>query len=77
MQPTGARLKTTGPCLNRRMPGGDYLHSVGVGFPLRNACYVAAGLVAIRTNRAWFHALFVIAGIAFQLYRITRQFGVL
>lgn len=63
--------------LDTWIKGADYLHSFGIEFPIRNACYVIAGLVAMKTDRAWYHALFAICGLVFQLYWIGRQFEVL
>jgi len=31
----------------------------------------------MKTNRAWYHALFAVCGLVFQLYWIGRQFVVL
>jgi hypothetical protein len=36
-----------------------------------------ASLIAIKTDKAWYHAAFAVAGLLFQLYRIGRQFEVL
>lgn len=63
--------------LDTWIKGAAYLHSFGVEFPVRNACYVIAGLIAIKTKKLWYHALFAVCGIAFQLYWIGRQFEIL
>lgn len=63
--------------LDTWVKGSDYLHSFGVAFPVRNASYVLASLIAMKTNRAWYHALFAVCGLGFQLYWIGRQFEVL
>jgi hypothetical protein len=63
--------------LDTWVKGSDYLHSFGIAFPLRNAGYVIACIIAMRTNKAWYHALFAVAGLLFQLYWIGRQFEVL
>ena len=59
------------------LKGASYLHSFGIEYPLRNLGYVIACLIAIRTRKAWYHALFAVGGLAFQLYWIVRQFEVL
>ena len=38
--------------LDTWVKGADYLRSFGVELPLRNACYVIAGLIAIKIGRA-------------------------
>ncbi len=63
--------------LDTWIKGADYLHSFGAVFPLRNAGYVVASLVAMKTDKAWYHAAFVVAGLLFQLYWIGQQFEVL
>lgn len=63
--------------LDTWIKGTEYLHSFGIELPIRNTCYVIASLIAIRTNRAWYHALFAVCGLIFQLYWIGRAFEVL
>jgi hypothetical protein len=63
--------------LDTWIKGADYLHSFGAVFPLRNAGYVVASLVAMKTDKAWYHAVFAMAGLLFQLYWIGQQFEVL
>ena len=57
--------------------GADCLHSFGIEFPIRHACYAIAGLVAMKTDRARYHALSATRGLVFQLYWIVRRFEVL
>lgn len=57
--------------------GAAYLHGFGLQYPLRNAAYVLASVLAMRTRKAWYHGAFAVAGLVFQLYWISHQFEVL
>ena len=57
--------------------GADYLAQFGVLFPLRNALYVTAALIASRTNKAWYHASFAIGGLLLQVIWIVGEYDAL
>ena len=63
--------------LDALVKGAGLMHELGIAFPLRNACYVIAALIAARTNKTWYHALFAVGGLLFQLYWIGLQYEVL
>jgi len=57
--------------------GSGFVHTLGDAFPWRNVAYVAAALVAMKTDKAWYHALFAVCGLLFQLWWIVHQYEVL
>lgn len=63
--------------LDTWVKGADYLHSFGLIYPVRNVGYVVACAIAISTRKIWYHALFAVLGLAFQIWWIVRQFEVL
>jgi hypothetical protein len=57
--------------------GADYLRSFGVEYPIRNISFIALSLIAMWTRNARYHAIFAVAGVAYQLSWIARAFETL
>ena len=60
-----------------RAKGADYFAAIAPEMLARDIAYAAFSLVAIATRNARFHSLFAVAGLAYQLIFIARQFEVL
>lgn len=54
--------------------GQEYFDRLGAEFLVRNTLYIVAAVVAAITRRVWYHALFAIAGLAYQLSWIVRRY---
>lgn len=54
--------------------GTDYLRSLTVEYPIRNAAYIVLCLVAMRTRSERFHAAFVAAAIAYECLWVYRLY---
>lgn len=57
--------------------GHDHFSSFGIEYPLRNACYVVVCLVAIGVRSVWFHGVFAVVNLLYQVSWILRQFDTL
>lgn len=57
--------------------GEAYLRAFGIEYWLRNAGYIVGSAIAIATRNAWFHGIFAIVGLLYQLSWIVRQFETL
>jgi len=60
-----------------RAKGADYFALMGREMFFRDLAFCAFSLVAIATRNAIYHAVFALAGLAYQLVFIIRQFEVL
>lgn len=57
--------------------GKAYFLSYGLEYPLRNTAYIALCIIAAITPNRRFHAIFLIAGLAYQVIWIFRAFDLL
>ncbi|MDW5313387.1 hypothetical protein [Rhizobium sp. PL01] len=57
--------------------GKQYFLAYGLEYPLRNAVYIALCIIAAITPNRRFHAVFLIAGLAYQVIWIFRAFDLL
>lgn len=57
--------------------GKQYFLAYGLEYPLRNAVYIALCIIAAVTANRRFHAVFLIAGLAYQVIWIFRAFDLL
>lgn len=60
-----------------RVKGADYFATMAPEMLARDLAYVVFSLVAIGTRNARYHGAFALAGLAYQLVFIARQFEVL
>lgn len=60
-----------------RVKGAGYFALIGREMLYRDLAFAAFSLVAITTRNATYHAVFALAGLAYQLFFIVRQFEVL
>ena len=60
-----------------RVKGAAYFAAVGHEMLVRDVAYAVFSLAAIATRNPRFHATFALAGLAYQLVFIARQFEVL
>ncbi|WP_372013383.1 hypothetical protein [Pseudoxanthomonas sp. 10H] len=63
--------------LDTWIKGPAYFHSFGPEFVVRNVAYIVLCLVAAATRNPTYHALFLCAGLAYQIAWIARQFETL
>jgi hypothetical protein len=54
--------------------GVDHLRSLGTEYLVHNAVFLVLCLVAARTRNLTFHGLFVIGGLAYEVFYMTRQY---
>ncbi|MBB3590915.1 hypothetical protein FHX08_001259 [Rhizobium sp. BK529] len=63
--------------LDTLLKGKAYLAALGWEYPLRNAVYIVLCIVAARTANRRFHAVFVSAGLLYQITWIFRLYDLI
>ncbi|MET0581108.1 MAG: hypothetical protein ABWY48_03845 [Pseudoxanthomonas sp.] len=57
--------------------GADYYHRFGPEYLVRNICYIAASLVAMKTRNRHYHGAFAVAALLYELSWIVRRYEAL